>query len=730
MEVAHPCSSRHAPCLALALALALLATGTGLAHEPDKQHPKAGTSSAVTTLPALEVVAAPLAKGKATDGYREDRVSGVGPWQGRNLQETPYSVTVFSEELISNLQAVSADQVFRINPTMQLSRAQFENNQPTAIVRGFTFYAPYRDGVPDDQYGHASTIEDSERIEVLNGLSGFLYGAGNVGGLVNYVTKRSTDERFNELTVSSRGNASWYAHADFGGKFDAGGKFGYRLNLAHQDGDTPIKGQTIKRDVYSLVLDARPRDDLYLQVSTARQDYDDWGVQPTWSATAATRPSARALRNDRSYSPPWAHRYYETKRHAAQVHWDINPSFSLRANLLYSDGVRNAAGSTTTNVFTSRERYVQNFIWQYAPGVTDVLSYQDDARAAVYADWKFHTGAVHHKLTAGFQYSRTHQDRWSVNAPRIDGDAFSIDDRHYAPEPVIAPIARGTRRAWFRSTKRNAVLGDDITFNEQWSVLVGLAHTNIVSRTYDKSSMTPTAALVFKPTPDLSTYVSYMESLEQGGLAADTYNGAPVQNSGKVFKPLKSEQLELGAKYSLSGMLLAAAVFQIDKALQYYDTRQPLRPVFTQDGRQVHKGAEFTAIGKLSRNLSMIGGFTWLDPKIKQQRQNPLLEGKRPIHVADRIFKLRAEYAVPNVAGLSVSGGFNTTSASYADTMNTDRLRGFTVYDLGARYQTGSTRHPLVLRADLSNVTNKHYWANAWTLGEPRTLVVSASYRF
>ena len=631
---------------------------------------------------------------------------------------------------MSSLQAVSADQVFRVNPTVQLTRSHYENNQPTVLLRGFRIYAPYRDGIPDDQYAHSSTMEDTERIEVLNGLSGFLYGAGNVGGVVNYVTKRSPDERLNYITLGSRGHESWYVHGDFGGKFDKEKRLGYRLNFAKQGGDTSIKGQTVERQFYSLIIDAKPRTDLYLQASASKNEYDDWGVQSSWVANASTRPSANALRSDRSYSPSWTHRYYDTNRYTANAKWDVNEAVSVRANFLYSDGVRNGASSPTNNTFISRNQYSQSFSYLLGPNVENTLSYQEDKRGALYADFKFDTGPVNHKVTAGFQYSNTRQDRWSKPAPLVQGGTFSLDNPQYVPRPVIDPISRGIRRPWLTNIKKNIVLGDDITLNEQWSILAGIAYTNITNRAYDESSVTPTMALVFKPASRISTYLSYMESIEQGGVAADEYRGKPVLNSGKVFEPLTSKQIEVGVKYDWNGMLLSGALFQIDKALQYYDLRNPQGPVYVQDGRQIHKGAEFTSIGKITRDLSVLGGFTWLDAKVKQQRQDPRLEGKRPALVADKIIKMRAEYAVPGVPGLSISGGFNATSATWADNLNSDRLPGFVVYDIGLRYEIGSKQNPLILRMDLLNATDKHYWVNEAALGDPRTLLVSASYRF
>ncbi len=683
-----------------------------------------------SSLPPVTVFAPGISKGSAEAGYRDDRVTNIGPWQGRSLQDTPYSISTFSPQLIENLQATSADQVFRINPTMQLLRSQYENNQPTANLRGFRVSGPHRDGVPDDQYGHASTMEDTERIEILNGLSGFLYGVGNVGGLVNYVTKQSTEENLKRLTLSSRGHQSWYAHGDLSGKFDSTRKYGYRLNLAKQDGNTPIKGQTTQREFYSLILDAKPRSDIYVHFSASRHNYEDTGTQANWVANATTRPSANRLRNNYSYGPSWTGRTYETDRYTANAKWDVSETLGFRANVLLSNGFRSIAGTQTTNTFTTPSTYAQSFSGLYAPGIVNTLSYQDDKRGAVYADMKFDTGSVNHKLTVGLQYSNTRQERWAKNAPIIRAGSFSIDDPGRSQRPEIQPISRGQKHVWFSNIKRHVMLGDDITFNEKWSALAGLAYTNIASSSYDKSTVTPTLAIIFKPVNRLSTYVSYMESLEQGGVAAEEYQGAVVVNKGQVFNPLTSKQVEIGAKYDWNNILFSGALFQIDKALQYYDLSAPNQPKYVQDGRQVHKGVEFTAVGRLARNLRILGGFTWLDAEIKKQRQNIRLEGKRPPQVADKIFKVRAEYAPNFIHGLALTAGVNTSSAKWANNINTDRLPGFTIFDIGLRYQVNSSRNPLTLHLELLNAGNKRYWANDATLGDPRTLLASANFRF
>jgi len=145
-----------------------------------------------------------------------------------------------------------------------------------------------------------------------------------------------------------------------------------------------------------------------------------------------------------------------------------------------------------------------------------------------------------------------------------------------------------------------------------------------------------------------------------------------------------------------------------------------------------HQGMELTAIGNLTDNLNLIGGFTWLDPEVKEQKQTPALEGKAPADVAEKIVKARLEYALPAVPGLSLSAGANYNGSSYGDPMNNDIVPGYTLFDIGARYDMSVANTLITLRADLHNLTNEHYWNgfNATRIGDPRTLMVSATFEF
>lgn len=699
--------------------------------------PTAAPTPEVRTLQRIRVEEEEAPDGSALEGYRSNVVSQVGPWEGRALQDLPYSITVIPRELIENLQATTPDQIYRIAPTVQFIRPQYENDQPVINMRGFQASTAYRDGVLGDFFGHGTTTEDVERVEILTGLSGFLYGPGNVGGVINYGSKRPTAERLNRATLGSNGGSNYYAHGDFGGPFDSDGRVGYRVNAVWQDGDTAIDRQSIDKGFISGAIDFHVTDKLLWQFDATYRDYEVRGWQASWLlGPGVVRPSAEDIDTSKSWGQPWTKRWYETQRYGTQLRWDASDAVTLRAawqfnNTRRSDGV-------TLNTIQANGTYTQLVFGADLPDVSALDVEFSSHSSQAFADFRFETGAVAHKLTTGVRYRKSGAERFTNFSPGVPFTGANLDRPSYFEKPTLASSNRGP---WGRSIDQSdttLLVGDDISFNERWSLLAGLAHSTIdVNPTYfsptagyNESAVTPNVSLIFKPSESLTTYATYIEALEQGGVAGDQFGGLPVVNFGEVMDPLMSEQVEIGAKWSVGGMLLTTALFEIDKGLQYYDISNPAAVRFVQEGRQVHRGVELTAFGKLTNELTLTGGFTLLDAKVKEQRETPALEGKRPVAVAETLVKVRAEYQLPALPALSLSGGISYSSDQYADAANLDRLPGYTLVDIGARYETEITERPLTLRLDVNNVTDKGYWSQGTSLGAPRTVLFSVSTQF
>lgn len=133
-----------------------------------------------------------------------------------SLQETPVAITSLGATELGEkgISVITEIQQFSPNTTLQTSRGT--NSTLTAFIRGLGQQDPlwgYEPGVGiyiDDVYiarpqGAVLDLLDVQRIEVLRGPQGTLYGKNTIGGAVKYVTKEmSGDPQLNvEATVGS-----------------------------------------------------------------------------------------------------------------------------------------------------------------------------------------------------------------------------------------------------------------------------------------------------------------------------------------------------------------------------------------------------------------------------------------------------------------------------------------------------------------------------------------------
>jgi iron complex outermembrane receptor protein len=714
-------------------ALSRLLAGTGLTYRftnastvaierPDMAASGGALPSGVNPLDTIDVqadgsAAALQNDGTAHDGYRARKVSAVGPLGPMELKDTPFTINVAPREFIENIQAQSPDDIFKVMPNVRSSTPQITGWSPMVNIRGFGTYDFAEDGF-HRAYSHATSLEDKERVEILNGLSGFLYGAASPGGMVNYVYKRPTYDRLNSVTMGNYGGSQRYVHGDFGGRIDPEGRAGYRLNVVKQGGDTAIDDQNINRWLISGAFDWNITDRLKLELNASHTSSKTANPSTYWTFRTGV-PHSFVPDPARNWGQKWIRDEFKKDRMSAKLTYEINENITIRGGYLreYSD------------------RPVQDHIMNSVRGLGEYYQIaihsgrtksMDEAANAI-ADVKFDTGAIGHKLSFGYYMSGT--QTW--------GTTYSPNSGWLGPFPLSSPtylampaFPADTSNPFPQNSLRNNnfFVGDHVTFNEYWSLLAGVNYSRIENSSYDVNGMkaqpdygegraSPSVSLMYKVTPWATLYGTYIEGLEQGGIAPDT-----AVNFGAVMPPMISKQIEAGVKAEVGGTLLTAALFDIEKAYEFTDPNG----VYTQNGRQRHRGVEFTATGKVTDRITVVGGLTFLDAIV----EGGDFDGRAPMNVAKLLAKIYAEYELPSVHGLFLTGGIYHTGKQWADNLNTDRLDAYTTLDLGIRYTTEQFGNPLTLRLNVANVTGEKYWLNSYYLGTPRTVAFSAQMKF
>ncbi|MEL6753230.1 MAG: TonB-dependent receptor, partial [Pseudomonadota bacterium] len=122
-----------------------------------------------------------------------------------SLIDVPISVSAFDGDLLAELGVDDLTEVAKVSPNVTLEVSRGTNTTLTAFIRGVGQQDPvagFEAGVGiyiDDVYlnrpqSAVLDVFDVERIEVLRGPQGTLYGRNTIGGAVKYVTRRLGDE--------------------------------------------------------------------------------------------------------------------------------------------------------------------------------------------------------------------------------------------------------------------------------------------------------------------------------------------------------------------------------------------------------------------------------------------------------------------------------------------------------------------------------------------------------
>jgi len=123
--------------------------------------------------------------------------------RAENVQDIPSSIAVISANTIKEQHITQIDDVSSL--VSNLHMVQRNDNSPDVTLRGVGSFGVVQGVgfyVNDVQLFEGQTMrpEDIERIEVLKGPQGTLYGGSNIGGAVKYVSKDPTNYLSGEVT--------------------------------------------------------------------------------------------------------------------------------------------------------------------------------------------------------------------------------------------------------------------------------------------------------------------------------------------------------------------------------------------------------------------------------------------------------------------------------------------------------------------------------------------------
>ncbi|MEN2432440.1 TonB-dependent siderophore receptor [Comamonas sp. F1-6] len=702
-----------------------LAMGSQLAGAA---HAQVQTSEAEATLPQVTVqekvapVTAPYAGGQVNSGGR------VGLLGDKDFMETPFNTISYTEKFTQDRQAQTITDVISATDPTVFSNGVAASWSENYSIRGFS--SSSSDMTLGGLYGMApyyrTTPEMFERIEVLKGPSALLNGmppGGSVGGSVNLVPKRAASDPITRLTTTYMSDSQFGGHIDLGRRFGADKQFGIRFNGVYRGGEGAVNQQDKKSRLASLGLDwrgdrARISADFYS--SDDRVNGVTRGISLAPGVAIPRPPKPETLLN-----PNWSHVHNQDK--AAMVRGEFDVSDQVMAYAAFG------VSKTDYEYNGAMSAQVLNAAGDFKTAMGQLAFEQKKRSAEIGLKGRLQTGAIKHQWALNAtHYAHKQDDYGRRSVPGADWTT-NLYNPVWGPEaPFVAPHISHTE---VRLSSYG--LADTMSFAEdRVQLTLGMRRQQVVSdafsittgaRTsrYDQSATSPAAALLFRATEHVAAYANYIEGLSQGATAPMT-----AANAGEVFAPYKTKQKEVGVKLDLGEFAHTLSLFEITRPSSYTD---PVTNIFSFGGEQRNRGIEWGFWGSPLRGVRLMGGIAYTTPKLTQTAGG-VNQGKVATGVPKLQGKLGAEWDVPAIAGLTVTGNATAVSKQYISADNSLWAAGRVTYDLGARYATKVAGNPVTFRATVLNVSNKAYWGmpllSSLALGAPRTLALSATVDF
>ncbi|MFC0398213.1 TonB-dependent siderophore receptor [Paraburkholderia rhizosphaerae] len=716
----HACNARLAvkpTHLAVLFAIAAAPPAVFAQQQPSVD---ATADAAEKALPAVRITAsqdAPL--------HLDEDVSS-GALGTRSQLDTPFSTTIVTDEQLQEMQPAKLGEVFMRDASVSDNSNPYNAWASYLTVRGMQLdwqNAFKIDGLPFNAYGITMPYEQLESVQLLKGLSGFMYGFGAPGGIVNYVTKKPprSAKFFGSVDVGYQTDGIWSQHVDLGGRVGPNDMFGYRLNATHEEGQTYNDGH-VRRNAVSLALDARLTRDLTATFGLLWQERHATGI--TSAIYTAQFPGLSLPPPVSGGSPnlsgPDQHLNTNLQWYTAGLRYNLTPDWT--ASLTY--GYSNSSRDRNEGTF-----FLQNYLGNYndfrfAGKEGNRLTFW---QAMVEGNVK--TGPFAHQLVFGAAYQKQIND-YEVSSfyDQIGtGNLYQPNTNvFFSPEGLSSfPSADIIQKSLFAS--------DTIQLTERWSVLGGVRYTNYeqngyaldgsTTSTYSKNGvLTPTVALMFKLARTTTLYASYVQSLEPGSIVAPTY-----ANGGALLSPIRSKQYEVGVKSEHERWSATAALFRIERGAEYPNSAN----VYVQDGEQIFQGVEAGADVRLGRDWTVGGDLMWIDTKYERGAANV---GNRVAGAPKFVGAAYVSYAVPAVPGLRLGVDAKYTGNTEVRPAGGLQTGGYLLVNAGASYLTRIGGHDVTLRASVDNLFNRRYWmfqyADYVGPGDPRTLSLNARFDF
>lgn len=656
------------------------------------------------------------------------------------LKDVPQSVTLITGEalqergirniadLVREIPNLSSSFVFSNEINFRgINTSTFTNSNPVVI---------YVDGVPQSsRYAYDALLENVERVEVLRGPQGSLYGKDAIGGVINIVTKGPSD------------HWSGYVGAELSNQ--SGKEATFAINGPIVDGRLffNLSGKVTRNDGWvtnwqpGMDPNANKREDNLFRIGLH--------FKATADTTLQLNASHESLRNDwidGGLAPAGMSLDDYSRKQASQTSFDDATTTKTVSDAQSLSIQHKLGGITIDGILTNKSIKIDGDYdgdWSNDPLYKGLTRYQHGKIDTQTQELRFSGGQPGSIRWVGGLYHEREKARntryGGQYAGSMIGMPFDVDnnvpsltktDTLAAFGQVMMPLSKKaelTLGGRYQRIDKN--FRGDVYFTPIGSTGLQPQFSLAGSKTWN--AFLPKAALSYDLSPRWKSWVSVAKGYMPGGF--NYFPSSPVVADNR-FEPQTSTNYEAGIRSDFGRLYLSASLFYMDIKdihVYSYDTNG-LVFVTSNAGKGTSKGAELEASYLLTDRLE-ISGALGLTRATYDKYPDPSINGNKVEKTPAYTARLGLQYTSPS--GFYGRIDVRSQGKRYFNPENTLVQGAYTIADIKAGYKKGQWD----IYAYVRNLTNKDYinlaqayqgGQNMVIFGEPRRFGIGTRYSF
>ncbi|MGB2741310.1 MAG: TonB-dependent siderophore receptor [Cognaticolwellia sp.] len=683
-----------------------------------------------TSMEVIEVL------GRAQQFYLAKETK-VGTKVNLSLLELPQSAQVLTEQLIIDQAARDITDLYRSIAGVS------EYSYSGVTFRGFRDDANvFYDGVRGDPYSGFGVPQlfNVERVEVLKGPASALYGGGEPGGMINYVTKKPSFNEEKQLKFTLGNFATQGASLDMTGGLTE--DVAYRLGGFYEQQNSFRNNADAKNTELAtgLLFNLSEDTSLTTTVDYIKQDLGGnrlRGVPVDDNGNFLVDPSYNA--NEKV-----DYQNMEALVVQAELSHYFTDNFKVNTTLRYLDNERDQAyhesrewvdangdGVADINDQIIKREYRKQYRANEEISLTSDFVYEFESKNF---EHQFLFGADYHTVDTEYDYLRARYE--------ADGVAnLNIFDLNYGITDPSTYSLTDQNRDGVNSDRYGIYVQDVVRINDKWTVIAGLRYDNFEEYnqesdySYQDSGVTPRLAVTYLANSDTSLYVNYSESFNP----AYSSDQETVAEEGSLT-PETGKQIEIGLKKEwFDGKMLSTfAIYRINK-----ENVVMSNPDYTGDndviellniGEVESNGFETTLVGDLADNWTVTANYAYNDTEVIKGVSgdtitNSFGDGSRFVNAPRHQAGLWTRYDITDIAS-SIAFGLNHVSEQIS--LGDQKVKPFTVFDMSWT----SRIDDVLFSVNVNNLFDKEYAVSGFSQrnghfpGSPRTVIAQMTYDF